>query len=348
MTALARVSLTGSYETGLERFKDASSTDAVAPSYEMLATDRNWTELVPTATFSGGTISLTDGASCRLRTRCRKYPYVGVRDVPAVNGLMILHLQSSGGGRSLKIDMNGTVYDGWAGQAKLTDTAPNDLARVWLSDTNTGFGQLYNSVAGMTWAVGNIGSSPLPIRPSDISTLNATAGYTCSATAGVSIQSGYVNQYGTTSSMLTVADNAFDNGFAPLLQLTISGTIATYINEDLFDPSKIGDGWPGDGTYKLWQLNSTQWRWRGTPTLRSDGNTTYDEITLEITGPSGGSYGLLVYPRRGSGAARFNTGFTISPGSLDGLSLSAYSIARTAAQSGYAGEGSATCALDSA
>jgi hypothetical protein len=356
MTALGRVSLTGSFETSLERFKEQSgvTADTGSPTYAMLATERNWTTSVSTVTYSGGTISLTDGAACRLITTCRKYPYVGVFDVPVADGLMGLHIQTTGGGRTFKVDMNGTVYDGWAGQSKLVDGVPNDIARVWITPpsgyVSTGFGQVYSTTAGLVWACGHY-SSPFALTYGSPSALNATAGYVCNATAGVSIKSGYVNQYGTSVNTLATADTAFDNGLAPLLKLTISGTIATYFGENNFDPSKIGDAWPGDGTYELWQVNRNLWRWRGVPSVRSDGSTQYDEINLNIA-DSGGSWAMWVegrggVPRFGAEVSPGNLDYNIAAGSLDGTAMSAYSIPITSAQGGYPGEGSATCDLDS-
>lgn len=361
MTALARVSLTGSYELVLERFKEQSgvTVDTGTPTYAMLATDRNWTTAQSTVTLSGGTISLTDGAQCRLITTCRKHPYVGVFDVPVVDGLFGLHVQTNGGGNTLKIDMNGTVYDGWPGQAKLLGPGGSPvIAREWRIDPSLGgvvsygFGQLYSTSAGLVWVSGHY-TSPFALAGVSTfdTTLNATAGYVCNATAGVSIKSGYVNQYGTAATTISTPDTAFGSGLAPLLKLTISGTIATYYNENNFDPSKIGDAWPGDGTYELWQVNRNLWRWRGVPSLRSDGSTQYDEINLNIAN-SGSNWAMWVEGR--GGTARFGAevspgtlDYNIAAGSLDGTAMSAYSIPITSAQSGYPGEGSATCDLDS-
>jgi len=359
MTALGRVSLTGSYFGSLERFKDATSVDANVPNYEMLATSRNWTTAQSTVTLSGGTISLTDGAACRLLTTCRKYAYVGAYDVPVVNGLFGLHIQTSGGGCTLHVDMNGTVYDGWSGQSKILRPGPVTTARLWLTDpaasgrVSDGFGQLYSTSAGMTWVSGHY-TSPFAVFQAIAgdSALNATAGYTCNATAGVSIKSGYVNQYGTTATTISTPDTAFGNGLAPLLKLTISGTIATYFNESNFDPSKIGDAWPGDGTYELWQVNRNLWRWRGTPSVRSDGSTQYDEINLSIA-DSGSNWAMWVegrggVPRFGDEVSPGVLDYNITAGSLDGTAMVSYSIPPTAAQNSYPGEGSATCNLDSA
>ena len=357
MTALGRVSLTGSYVTSLERFKEQSGTtsDTGSPTYAMLATDRNWVETLSGMSLSGGTISLADGSFCSLRTHCRKHPYVGVYDVPVTNGLMGLHIQTSGGGRTFKVDMNGTVYDGWPGQAKLVDSAPNTLARVWITPPSgylsTGFGQLYSTSAGLVWTCGH-DTSTFAITYGTPSALNATAGYVCNAAAGVSIKSGYVNQYGTTATTISTPHTAFGYGLAPLLKLTISGTIATYFGENNFDPSKIGDAWPGDGTYELWQVNRNLWRWRGVPSVRSDGSTQYDEVNLSIL-DSGSNWAMWVegrggVPRFGDEVSPGALDYNISAGSLDGTAIVSYSIPPTAAQNSYPGEGSATCSLDSA
>jgi hypothetical protein len=381
MTALARVSLTGSYETTLERFKEESGTtsDTGSPTYAMLATDRNWTTAQSTVTLSGGTISLTDGAACRLLTTCRKYAYVGAYDVPVVNGLFGLHIQTSGGGCTLYVDMKGTVYDGWSGQSKILRPGPVTTARLWLTDPSAsgrvsdGFGQLYSTSAGMTWVSGHY-TSPFAVFQAIAgdSALNATAGYTCNATAGVSIKSGYVNQYGTSATTISTPDTAFDNGLMPLMKLTITGTIATYSNEEIdyvpASPGELagpayGDCWPGDGTYYLWQVNRTTWKWVDTPNSYPTDNP-YDPgnpsaatrekfIEVSMTGPDGGGkYTLSV---SGDGFARFKLE-NIASGSLDGQSLSALDIPRTSDQDNIPADhsdppgsyqDSAVCTMDS-
>lgn len=382
MTALARVSLTGSYETTLERFKEQSgaTVDTGDPTYAMLATDRNWTTAQSTVTLSGGTISLTDGAQCRLITTCRKHPYVGVFDVPVVDGLFGLHVQTNGGGNTLKIDMNGTVYDGWPGQAKLLGLGGSStLAREWIIDPSLsgivsyGFGQLYSTSAGLVWVSGHYDAPFALAKVSEFDTsLNATAGYACNAAAGVSIKSGYVNQYGTSATTIITPDTAFDNGLMPLMKLTITGTIATYSNEEIdyvpASPGELvgpayGDCWPGDGTYYLWQVNRTTWRWVDTPGSYPTDNP-YDPgnpsaatrekfIEVSMTGPDGGGkYSLSV---RGDGFARFKLD-NITSGSLDGQSLSALDIPRTSDQDNIPADhsdppgsyqDSAVCTMDS-
>jgi hypothetical protein len=85
--------------------------------------------------------------------------------------------------------------------------------------------------------------------------------------------------------------------------------------------------------------------------VRSDGSTQYDEINLNIA-DSGGSWAMWVegrggVPRFGAEVSPGNLDYNIAAGSLDGTAMSAYSIPITSAQSGYPGEGSATCDLDS-
>lgn len=371
MTALARVSLTGSYETRLERFNEPISTfdGFVGSGRQYPATDRNWVQSVSTASFSGGSIVLTDGASVRLRTTCKKHPYVGLTADP-VDGLSMLHIQTDSGGYTLNIDVNGDTYDGWPGQSKLRFGQSTDIARVWLPDPSTsgsslistGMGPLQSSNAGLTWCVGHpytdsnmLTTIPL-LRVSESagyvanSTLGATAGYACGGGSGLTIKGGYVHQFATTSTMVVSPHTAFDCGLAPMLSLEISGTIATYYGEDDTDPTKVGDGWPGDGTYELWQVGKREWRWRGARTVRGDGSNRYDEIILYVSEGFVGwtlsieSGSTAQAPPTGKGRNRFLVG-SISTGSINGMTVSGYAIAPTAFQNALAGETAATCLM---
>jgi hypothetical protein len=351
MTAFARVSLTGSFCPTVESFHDASETD---DSYDMLFTDRHWASSGATITTGGPTAVLTTNGYAKLLTTVRYRPLVSVYPGTAVDGLWLIKISTDVLDYLMRYDMTGSTY-GYPGMTKVLDTGANLLANVWLNDPATTVDPYqfalalvkYPSPVGVIVKVSDAGpSAGRAVVFYDDSTSAEPTTYVphigCSATAsGVTYSGGYVTQSDATEAAVP-SDTAFAYGIAPKLRLTISGAIATYYGENNSDPSKVGDGWPADGNYDLWNTGNNQWLWRGPPSVRGDGSTQYDQIQL-TTQSSGGSWELEVSSGRGMSSRFKNTGITA--GAIDGTTVSSYSISRTAFQSGLAGEGSATCTL---
>jgi len=322
MTAFIRPSLTGRFASILEEFGDGFR----------LATSRNWVAVlgVPSVVLDASTMVFPGDGMAELLTYTPRYPQVTANvDVPA-DGLIVLHMQSAANGTSFKIDLNGGVYGDWAGMAKLT-TAGGDLGRLWLTpsvDTDhLNFSLLkFDSPANEVWQCQGIrvcqeasASSRTPYR----------VRFGCSGTtSGATFRQSQILH--SVDSLGVLADTAFANGLAPLLTLTISGTTAIHINDPSPPPGLPGDGWPGDGTYQLWQAGTNAWVWKAAPGSNpfSAADDDQDSVTLSVQG-SGGSWTMTVAGT--DGTPRFSVS-SIASGSLNGSTISGYSLTPTTYQ----------------
>jgi len=351
MTAFARVSLTGSYCPTVESFHDASTT---GDSYDMLFTDRHWASSGATITTGGPTAILSTNGYAKLLTTVRHLPKVAVYPESSVNGLLLIKIVTDVVDYVMRFDMTGTTH-GYPGMTKVLDTGAGLLANLWLNDPAdavTQYGVLlglvkYPSPVGTIVNVRDSGTgsdreSVFYDGPTTATPTTFVPYIGCSGTAsGITYAGAVITQ--TSATEAAVPDHtAFAYGIAPKLRLQISGAIETYYGENNSDPSKVGDGWPPDGAYDLWKAGTNQWLWRGQPSVRADGSTQYDQIQL-TTQFSGGAWELEVSSGRGMASRFKNTGITA--GSIDGTTVSSYSISRTAFQSGLAGESGATCTL---